>query len=168
MKSYYKIVFTLIVLTFSMSGFAQKVAHISLTDLIQAMPETATANKDLEALGKGFGEELETMEVELRNKLVTYENNRATWTEAVSSEKLTEMQALSEKLDVRRAEVEREFQNKQDEMLAPIFEKAKNAIDKVAKENGVTCVYDARMLLFADEAKGLDLFLLVKKELGIQ
>ncbi|MDR0660522.1 MAG: OmpH family outer membrane protein [Prevotellaceae bacterium] len=167
MKSILKVFLFLAFVFLSINGFAQKVGHINYIELIQSMPETAAVNKELEALSQAYGEELETIEVEMRNKFVVYQNNSITWTKEVSDEKLAEIQALSEKRDVRAAELEREFQQKQDEKLAPIFEKAQNAINKVAKDNGVACILNAQAILYADPSSGFDLLPLVKKELGI-
>ncbi len=168
MKITLKIFFILVFASLSINGFAQKIGHIGFVELVQIMPETATANKQLEALGKTYEEELETMQVDLRNKYVAFEGIRATLTEAAAEEKFAEMDELSRKYDARKTEVEEEFQKKQDELFAPIFEKARNTIEKVAKDNGVACIYSTQVLLYADPTTGFDLFPLVKKELGIQ
>lgn len=167
MKSILRVFFILAFASLSVNSFAQKIGHISFVELVQAMPETATINKELEALGKTYEEELEVIQVEMRNKYVAYENMRATSPDA-ATEKLNEVEEVSQRLETRQAEVEQAFQKKQDEMFAPVFERAQNAIKKVAKDNGVTYVYSSQALLYADDALGFNLLPLVKKELGIQ
>ena len=167
MKSNLKILFLIAFTILSVSSFAQKIGHINYVELIQSMPETATINKQLETIARGYEEEIEALEVEKRNKFVAYQNNLAALTQEAANEKLQELQELSAKQERRTAEAEQEFQQKQDEMLAPVFEKAQATIDKVAKDNGVACVFNSQVLLFADETKGLDLLPLAKKELGI-
>lgn len=168
MKNSIKIFLILVFAGLSVNGFAQKIGHISFVELIQAMPETATVNKELEALSKTYEEEIETLEVGLRNEYVAYESARATMTEAAATEKFDQLSVSSEKLNTRKAEVEQEFQKKQDEMLEPIFKKAQETIDKVAKANGVACILNSQVILFADDATSFDLLPLIKKELGIQ
>lgn len=168
MKSCLKIFFVAVFAFLSVNAFAQKIGHISFVELIQVMPETAEINKKLETLGKTYEEELEAIQVEMRNRYVAYESNRATLSEAEASAKLDELDEVSRRHEARQAEVEQEFQQKQDEMFAPVFEKAQNAINKVAKDNGVAFIYNSQVLLYADETTGFNLLPLVKKELGIQ
>ena len=168
MKTSLKIFFILVFAALSVNGFAQKIGHISFVELIQSMPETANVNKELEALGKTFEDEIETMEVDLRNKYVAYESSRATMAEDVAAKTFDEMDELSRKIEARKSGVEQEFQQKQDELLAPIFEKAQNAIQKVAKDSGVAGIFSTQVLLYVDPTTGFDLLPLVKKELGIQ
>ncbi len=54
-------------------------------------------------------------------------------------------------------------------LMSPVIEKAQNAITKVAKENGLTYVFDlsAGSLIYYDDKGSVDLLPLVKKELGI-
>ncbi len=169
MKNSIEIVFLILVFaSFSVGSHAQKIGHISFVELIQSMPETAAANKELEALSKTYEEEIETMEVELRNKYVTFESNRASMTDEASTKAFDELDALSRAIENKKAEVEQQFQSKQDSLLEPIFKKAQDTIDKVAKENSVACIFNTQALLFVDQTLGFDLLPLVKKELGIQ
>jgi len=54
-------------------------------------------------------------------------------------------------------------------LMAPVIEKAQNAITKVAKANNLVYVFDlsAGSLIYFDDAVSLDLLPLAKKELGI-
>lgn len=168
MKSALKILLVFALTIFSIDSYAQKIGHISMEELVSVMPETITANKELEILANAYTKELEEIDVEMKNKFVVYQNNLATWTEQVAAAKLDELNALSQKYQERMAEAEEDFQQKQNAKLAPIIEKAKSTVNKVAKQNGVAYLYDSRMLLYADEASAFDLLPLVKKELGIQ
>ena len=64
---------------------------------------------------------------------------------------------------------QQDLQKRYNELLAPIIEKAKGAIDKVAAAGGYLAVFDtsAGSLAYFDEATLTDLAPVVKKELGI-
>jgi len=65
-----------------------------------------------------------------------------------------------------QAAAQQELQKKQAELFAPISEKAKAAIDKVAAAQGFDYVIDATQGYGLIVANGTDLLPLVKKELG--
>ena len=62
-----------------------------------------------------------------------------------------------------------QLQQKEAELFQPVMEKAQAAIEKVAKANGFTYVFDlgAGGLLYFSE-QSVDILPLVKKELGIE
>ena len=57
-----------------------------------------------------------------------------------------------------------DLQKKQEDLIAPILEKARTAIQKVGRSQGYQYVLDSSSLLLAE---GKDLLVDVKKELGI-
>jgi outer membrane protein len=63
---------------------------------------------------------------------------------------------------------ERDFEQKQHRLFAPIMEKATNAINEVAKENNYSYIFDtaAGTLLFANESD--DILELVKRKLNLR
>ena len=62
------------------------------------------------------------------------------------------------------------MQQKQGELLKPVFEKAEKAIEEVAKEKGLIYVFDSgvgnRTILYKSN-QSIDLLPLVKAKLGI-
>ena len=57
----------------------------------------------------------------------------------------------------------------QQQLYAPIFQKAKEAVDKVGKENGFTYIFNTAegVLVYINEATSQNVLPLVKQELGI-
>ncbi len=68
-----------------------------------------------------------------------------------------------------QATAQQDYQQKEAEIFQPIMDKAQAAIEKVAKANGFTYVFDlgAGGVLYFSE-KSIDILPLVKKELGIE
>jgi outer membrane protein len=62
---------------------------------------------------------------------------------------------------------EKKLQDRQQEVLKPIIDRAKKAIEDVAKENGYTYIFDTSVgaLLYQQDSE--DILPLVKKKLGL-
>ena len=58
--------------------FAQKFGKVNTQVVMQAMPEVAKANGDLQALQKQYENELKSMQDELNRKSQEYEKTKAT------------------------------------------------------------------------------------------
>ena len=64
---------------------------------------------------------------------------------------------------------EQDFSTRQESLLTPVMKKAQEAIDKVAKAQGIAYVIDlsSGAVIYVDEANTVNLLPLVKAELGI-
>ena len=162
---------TLIVaMTMSVSTLsAQKFARVSSQEIFDLMPEKAEMQKNLEAFGKDLNEQLEQIQVELNNKSADFEKNQATMAPSIKQMKQQELQQLYGRLQEFQQIAQQDFQRKQQELVAPIDKKLKDAIAKVAKAGGYLAVFDTGMpaLVYFDETHMTDIAAAVKKELGI-
>ena len=171
MKKMFKVLFLGIAL-FVMSGVAQaqvKIAHVNTAEILDAMPDKAKAEKDLE---KYYGElqgQLETMAKEYQAKMQDYEANQATMSNLVKHSKEKEIIDIQNRIQQFQANAEGEFEKKRAELLSPILEKIQNAINSVGKEKGYTYVLDlatGAAVFVGDDA--VDATKDVKGKLGIK
>ena len=139
-----------------------KTAHIDVQSLLSKMPEMTSAKAQLEKLSKTFDTEYATMVTEYQTKMKKYEGEAATATEAINETRAKEMQDMGQRIQQARDTFQKQLQEKENEIVKPIIEKAKAAIQKVGKAKGFQYVMDASTLILAD---GQDLFEDVKKEL---
>lgn len=159
-----------VALTLSASSlFAQKFGRINTQEILLAMPETKEMNTNMQAYGKDLEDNLETIAAEFNQKLADYQKNYASYSDAVRQLKEKELQELQNRRQEFEQIAQQDYQKKQQELLTPIIEKAKGAIDKVAKANGYMVVFDTATgsLASFDEATLTDLAPLVRAELGI-
>lgn len=143
-----------------------KVAHINVSELMTAMPEMKAAQTQLEKLGKQYDTEYNTMVDEFRKKIEKYDQEAATVGDAVNQTRQTEVQEMQQRIQQYQQNATKDLQTKQEEILKPVMEKARTAIQKVAKAKGYQYVLDSTLgsgVLLAD---GPDLLADVKKELG--
>lgn len=169
MKKIFKVALfmALTVTTFQLSA---KSARVNTQAVIVGMAETKAMQEEIEALRKDSAANLETMQVELNNKLVEYQNGSATMNESIRGMKEKEMQDLNQRMQQFEQSAMQELQTKQNQMLEPILKKAREAIGEVAKAGGYEVVYDeaAGALAYFDEAAVVDILPQVKSKLGIE
>ncbi len=157
-------------LTLTTFQLSAKSARVNTQAVIIAMPETKAMQDEIEALRKDSAENLETMQVELNNKVVEYQNGAATMNDSIRSMKEKEMQDLNQRMQQFEQSAMQELQAKQSQMLEPILAKAREAISSVAKAGGYEVVYDeaAGGVAYFDEATVVDILPAVKSQLGIE
>lgn len=145
-----------------------KVAHINVKDLMGAMPEMKTAEAQLKKIGETYDNDYRTMVQEYQTKIKKYDEESEKVTAAVNETRTKEVQDMAQRIQQFQTTATKELQQKQEDILKPILEKARLAIQKVAKAKGYQYVLDASDgsgVLLAD---GPNLLADVKKELGFQ
>lgn len=147
----------------------QKSARINVQALVVSMPETKSMQSELETIQKDFQDNLETMQVELNNKLQEFQKTQSTMNASVRSLKEKDMQDLSQRMQQFEQSAMQEIQKKQSELLQPILEKARKAVEAEAKAGGYAIVYDESVgaIVYSDPAVVIDITAAVKKRLGL-
>lgn len=144
-----------------------KVAHVDTGALVEAMPEMKAAQSQLEKLQKTYDAEIKSMMKEWEAKVKQYDGESATQTEEVNLKRVEEVQGMQKNIGDYRNQALDDLRKKEVDLLQPILEKAKAAIQKVARAQGFQYVIDSSPgngLILHD---GTDLLADVKKELGI-
>ena len=144
---------------------AQKIAHLHLDSLSNLMPETKVAKGIAEGYFNDLKKTAGAMEEEFQKKYNDYLQNEPTMSELVKKTKQDELQSLQTRIQDFNQQAQQDYQKKSAELTAPIMEKAKKAIEAVAKENGFKYVLDTSSgnVLYSEQSE--DILLLVKKKL---
>ena len=108
------------------------------------------------------------MQTELENKFRDYQANAASMSEIIRSTKEAEINDIKERMDAFEGKATQDLQAKEAELTAPIIERAKKAVQDVAKENGFTYIFNSSegLLLYSEPSD--DVSELVKTKLGIK
>jgi outer membrane protein len=152
--------------TTSLATAQSKIAHINTTELVQSMPQMKAAQAEIEKLSKTYDADYKTMVTELQNKVTQYRAEVETKTEEENNKRAQEVQQMEQSIREYQAGAQEDLGKKEAALLKPIFEKAKAAIQAVAKAQGFQYVLDSTQgggVLVAD---GKDLLVDVKKQLG--
>ena len=169
MKKTLKLTLVVVLMLGSTSLFAQKFGRINSQEIIMAMPETKTMQTNMETFGKELQDNIETMNVEFNTKFQEYQKNLNTYTDSIREMKEKELQDLQTRIREFQERAQMDYQKKSDELLSPIIQKAKEAIDKVSAAGGYLFVFDtsAGSLAYFDEVQLTDIAPEVKQQLGI-
>ncbi|MGB3946849.1 MAG: OmpH family outer membrane protein [Bacteroidia bacterium] len=167
MKNILKLAFIGIVMMLSTSVNAQKIAHINLDSLISLMPESKAAQTAVQNYGKQLEQQVTVMQTELQTKYTEYQEKAKDMAEVVRASKEKELNDLNTRIQDFQQQAQVDYQKKTAELSKPVYDKAKQAIDQVAKENGYKYALDTStgLVLYSDPTD--DILGLVAKKLGI-
>ena len=144
MKRVFKVLFLGVAL-FMLSGVANaqvKIAHVNTAEVLDAMPDKAKAEKNLEKYYDELQNQLQAMAKEYQTKMQDYEANQATMSNLVKQSKEKEIVDLQTRIQQFQVNAENEFEAKRAELLKPMLDKIQNAINTVGKEKGYTYILD--------------------------
>lgn len=150
----------------SVATAQDKIAHINVSELLKNMPEMTAAKTQLEKLSKTYDSDYRTMVEEFQAKVKKYEAEVETVSEKMNEERSKEVQDMQNRIVQFRDNAGKELQQKESELVKPILEKAKVAIQKVAKAKGFKYVLDATEGGTVIVADGTNIYNEVKTELG--
>lgn len=168
MKNVKRIAVALVVFV-ATTGFVNaqnKIAHINVQQLLSEMPEMKAAQAELTKLQQTYRADIQSSMTELQNKYTQYQNEATSKTDEENEKRAQELQVFNENIQQAEQAAMQEMQKKQQELFAPISDRAKAAIEKVAAAQGFEYVVDASPGGSVIVAKGKDLLAEVKKELG--
>lgn len=151
-------------------GQEAKFGHVDLQGVIALMPERAQAEKDYTKHAEELESQLMVMQKEYETKLTEYLQKRDSLSEIVRSAREADIQDLQQRIQNFQMIAQQQLQQKQAEVLKPVFDKAHKAVQEVGKERGLIYVFDVSgeigtVLYRSNES--LDILPFVKQKLGI-
>ena len=165
------IVVLVALLAFGGSAMAQKnikLGHINSNDLMQIMPGRDTAMNLLQKEVEDLQAEMEAMKKEYETQVSNYLAKKDQLSELIRKSKESDIQKMAERIETFQSNAQKLLEDRQEELLKPIVDRAKAAIEEVGKENGYTYIFDAGVgtLLYSQDSD--DIMPRVKKKLGLK
>ncbi|MBC7850212.1 MAG: OmpH family outer membrane protein [Chitinophagaceae bacterium] len=142
-----------------------KIGHISIQDLVSAMPEFKKASTDLEELEKALIAQGDEYQTEYARQDSIYRTDSINWNSATKEVKRRELNTISLKVINFNQDAQQKLARREQELVAPIQEKALQTTRLVAKENGYSYILNKEQLLVSPTSD--DVLPLVLKKLGI-
>jgi|SRR6185312_5321822 len=151
---------------FSTTTNAQKIGYISADEIIQLMPEAATVQQQLDQYQQSLYQNAQDKQTALNEAVAKFIKDSATMSPSLKEVKRGDLQKQNQELAGEQQKIQNDFEQKRQELSAPIQKKLQNAIEEVAKENGYTYVMPREALIVVPPAN--DLGPLVIKKLGLK
>jgi outer membrane protein len=171
MKNLMKLFTLLVFVGITAAAGAQnlKFGHINLQALVQLMPERTAAETEFNTFQTELEEVLGEMQSSYQQKIEELENLGENISEVKRNAKISELQDIQQRMQNYQSTAQEQLQQKQAELLQPVFDKAESAIEEVAKEEGLIYVFDtgANVVLYKSN-QSRDILPLVKKKLGLE
>ena len=145
---------------------AQKFGHLDAQDILLTLPERADAQASIEAAAAEYETEVSRMQTELETKFADYQAKAATWPDAIRQQKERELQQLDAGLQEFGMTIQNDLAQMEQQLLAPMIERVRNAIEAVGKEQGFTYIFDTSTGVTLYNG-GQDVTDLVKTKLGM-
>lgn len=146
---------------------AQTFGRVNFSELVALMPEMDQAREVIAASQKEAEETYSAMLEEFQSKYSQYQQKQATWTAAIKESKERELSDMQNRIQEFQANISQELQQQQNQLQAPIYEKANKAVQELAKAKGLTALFDSTQALYFDESKVIDLTPEARTALGI-
>ena len=114
-----------------------KFAHVNFQELVQLMPEMDSARVQIDAASRETQETYESMIMEYNSKGQEYQQKEASWTPAVRESKARELSDIESRIRTFEQSSQQDLTQLQNTLMAPIYQKAQEKIQELAKAKGV-------------------------------
>ena len=168
------LIFVLAIAAFASQAQTQpattKIGYADVDYIFSQMPEAKQIDTELKSTQTQLKNQIETKAQEFQKKLADYQANLNTMIDAVRANTERELQMLQQNLEKLQQDAQVSIQNKQTQLMEPVYKKVGKAIEDVAKENGFTFILNQQIggldvILYGDEK--MDVSDLVLKKLGV-
>ena len=145
------------------------IAFVNTLEIINSLPDKASATERLNTLNENYKQELQIMQNEYNKKysdFITYQRNLA---ESIKLRRMQELTDLESRIQNFTKLAQKDIEEHEQLLLEPIKEKVNNAIKAVGVEYDFTVIYDLddSGIVFVSPS-AIDANPLVKKKLGVE
>ena len=130
---------------FSTAVEAQKFGHLDAQEILLNLPERVEAQATIESTAQEFENEIVRMQQELQTSYAEYQSKAQTWPDAIRQQKERELQQMDQGLQEFGNTVQQELAGLEEQLLTPMIERVRLAIDQVGQEHGFTYIFDSSM-----------------------
>jgi outer membrane protein len=149
---------------------ATKIGFADVDYIFSQMPEAKQVEAELKSTESMLKNQIQAKAADFQKKVQDYNANLNTMLDAVRQNTERELQQMQENLTKLQQDAQTTINNKQTQLMEPVYKKVSKAIEDVAKENAYTFILTSQIggldvILYADEKS--DVSDLVLKKMGV-
>jgi outer membrane protein len=123
-------------------GSAVKFAYVDTRQLLDKAPGRADADAQWKKEAQGMQEQVQRMQDSLQTMISAYQKVQATLTQAVRDQREKSIGDKEQEYQTRTQALDLQAQQRQAQLLQPIIDQIKVALEEVRKEDGLTMILD--------------------------
>lgn len=146
-----------------------KIGLVDTQSILGSMPDTEAATQKVNEVSKKYDEEYAKLGEEFKRMYDEIQNMKADELPAIRDRKTRELTDYQAKIQQFEQNAMQDLQKLQQDLMAPIIQKVRTAIEAVGKEGHYTMVYDKNpQLILYYEAPAVDITADVKAKLNLK
>ena len=158
-----------LVSTFSATGIAQvKIGHVNSQEILAALPERAVNEEKVQNFAKQKELKIQGMYNEYQEMIQKFQSLPEDATQTERTDLQNQIVDIEKRIQDNQTEAQSSIQAFENELIGPMVDKVRNAINAVAAENGFSYILDTSSGLVVYMDGGEDIGPLVKQNLGLQ
>jgi outer membrane protein len=119
---------------------AAKIAYVNTQALMEVAPGRATADSTLQREGEAFRKQVQKLQDSLNAMFTDYTKKEPTLNAAQKETRQKAIQSLETDLQAKQLQLQQQFDQRRNELYAPITETVKKVLEDIGTENGYTMI----------------------------
>ncbi len=148
------------------AGAQVKIGYIDREQIFKEMPEYDSANVQIERFRKELYSQLEAMQQDLTNKTTALNAEKNNISDLVRKSREDDLKNLNNRIQLFQVKASQQLNDKNNELVQPLIQKADKALKEAGKEQGVTVILEIGQMLYFDERKCINMLPFVRTKLG--
>lgn len=132
----------------------QRIGYVNSAKIFQELPEAKDAEKRLESITRPVQDSLAAMQKAIEDKIAEYQKKEALMNDQAKRTAQQEVQDMTQRAREYAQRKDAELAKRREDILTPLKDKVLKAIERVAKEEKYTFVFDkteqVQILLYGD------------------
>ncbi|MDA1028015.1 MAG: OmpH family outer membrane protein [Bacteroidetes bacterium] len=145
-----------------------KVGYADPEVIITYMPEYNQVQSQMAIEYRTSQEALQAMAADFQDRVEKYQKQQPLLSAERQAEREAELVLLQSEIQGAATKKDEEFNLRQEELMAPLLEKVQQAIDAIAKEQGLDMVIRSPALLYVNSERVTNINIDIAKKLGIE
>lgn len=125
-----------------------KIGLVDTQAIITAMPETTAAQNKVSDTSKKYDDEYAKLNEELKRMYTEYQNMPQDEPAAIKERKTRELSDMQQKITMFEQTAMQDLQKLQQDLMTPIMQKVRTAIESVGKEGNYTIIQETTSVLY--------------------